>query len=155
MLALGLALGSIVLGHVILAPQLRGDTSLVDANLARALTEPLVLRSAELTLAACLVLVGVAGHWLRHRAGTSLGLIALGLAGVDRLVVIPRLHEAWGRVDLVAMRPQVRLEAAEQLSSIHHATLAAMVVVLVAIAAMSCLTRPLVDLGALVRRGRA
>ena len=101
-LALGLALGSIVLGHLLLVPLLRADTSLVDANLARALAEPLVLRTGELLLGACLLLAAVASNWLGHRAGTSLGLLSTGLAAVDRFVLLPRMHEAWARVDLVA-----------------------------------------------------
>lgn len=141
MLTLGLALGSIVLGHLLLAPQLRGDTLLVDANLARALAEPLVMRTAELVLAACLVLAAVAGKWLGHRAGSSLGLLAVGLAGLDRFVLLPRLHEAWARVDLVAMRPQPRVIAAEQLSLVHEAALAAMLVVILAVAALASLDR--------------
>jgi hypothetical protein len=141
-LALGLALGSIVLGHLILVPALQGNTTLVDANLARALAEPLALRSAELVLASCVVLAAVARHWLRPRAGTTLALVAAGIAGADRLGLLPRVHEAWGRVDLVAMRPQARISAAEQLSLIHELTLASLVVVLLAIAGLASLRRP-------------
>lgn len=141
MLVLGLALGSIVLGHLLLAPQLRGDTTLVDANLARALAEPLVLRTGEVLLAACLVLAAVAGSWLGHRAGTSLGLLSLGLAAADRFVLLPRLHEAWARVDLVAMRPLPRVTAAEQLTLAHEAVLAAMLIALLATAGLASLDR--------------
>ena len=141
MLALGLALGSIVLGHMILVPALQGDTTLVDANLARALAEPLSLRTAELTLAACVVLAATAKRWLRHSAATTLALLAAGIAGADRLGILPRAHDAWSRVDLVAMRPQVRIDAAEQLWMIHEATLAAMIIVLVAIAGFASLRR--------------
>lgn len=136
-MALGLALGSIVLGHLLLVPMLEADTSLVDANLARALAQPLALRSAEVALAACVVLTAVARHWLRHRAGTTLGLLAVGIAAADRFGLLPRVHEAWGRVDLVAMRPRVRIEAAAQLSTIHEASLAALIVVLIALAALA------------------
>lgn len=139
--ALGLALGSIVLGHLILVPTLRGEATLVDANLARALAEPLALRTAELTLAACVALAAVTHRWLGHRAGTSLALLAVGVAGVERFGVLPRLHLAWGRVDLVAMRPQAKLVVAEQLSSIHHAAIAAMIVLLLAIAALASSNR--------------
>ena len=136
-LALGLALGSIVLGHVIVVPTLQANTSLVDANLARALAEPLALRSAELCLAAVVVVAAVARAWLRHHAGTTLGLLAAGLAATDRFVILPRMHEAWARVDLVAMRPAARIEAAEQLSLIHEAAAGAIAVVLVAIAVLA------------------
>lgn len=136
-LALGLALGSIVLGHVIVVPMLQANTSLIDANLARALGEPLALRSAELCLAAVVVVAAVARAWLRHHAGTTLGLLAAGLAATDRFVILPRMHEAWARVDLVAMRPAARIEAAEQLSLIHETAAAAIAVVLVAIAVLA------------------
>ncbi len=139
MLALGLALGSIVLGHLILVPMLQADTTLVDANLARALAEPLALRTAELALAACIVLAAVAHRWLRHRAGTTLALLAVGIAGIERFGLLGRLHVAWARVDLVAMRPQVKIAAAEQLATIHHAALAALIVLLLAIAGLACL----------------
>ncbi len=136
-LALGLALGSIVLGHLIVVPAMQADTSLVDANLARALSEPLALRTAELCLAASVVVVAVARAWLRHHAGTTLGLLAAGLAATDRVVILPRVHEAWARVDLVARRPVARLDAAEELSTIHDGAVAALVVVLIAIAVLA------------------
>lgn len=136
-LALGLALGSIVLGHLIVVPALQGDTTLVDANLARALSEPIALRSAELGLVAAVILAAVARPWLRHHAGTTLGLAAVGLAAIDRLVILPRVHEAWARVDLVAMRPAPRIEAAEQLALVHEVAIAAMVLVLTALALLA------------------
>ena len=137
MLALALALGAIVVGHLLLVPLAAGDTSLVDANLARALSEPLALRCGEVALAACALLAAVAGPWLRHRAGTTLALLAAGVAGTDRLVLLPRVHEAWGRVDLVAMRPVAKLEAARELSKIHEGALAVAVLLLVAFAALA------------------
>lgn len=135
-LALGLALGSIVLGHLIL-PGLHAGTTLVDANLARALAEPLALRTAELILVAAVLVTAVARPWLRHHAGTTLGLLAVGVAGLDRFVILPRAHEAWARVDLVAMRPVARIEVAEQLSTIHDAAVAALVLIVVAIASLA------------------
>ena len=137
--ALGLALGAIVLGHLLLVPMLEADTSLVDANLARAMAEPLAMRSAEVALGACVVLALVARHWLRHWAGATLALLAAGIAGANRFGVLPQVHEAWGRVDLVAMRPRVRIDAAEQLSLIHDSSLAVIVVLLIAIAALASL----------------
>lgn len=136
-LALGLALGSIVLGHVIVIPTLQANTTLVDANLARALGEPLALRTAELCLAATVIIAAIARAWLRHHAGTTLGLLAAGLAATDRFVILPRVHEAWARVDLVARRPATRLEAAEQLSTVHELAVAAIAITLVAIAVLA------------------
>lgn len=140
-LALGLALGSLILGHLILVPALEANTSLVDANLARALAEPLALRCAELVLLACVVLAGVARGWLRVRAGTTLALLAAGIAGADRLGLLPRMQAAWGRVDLVAMRPYVRVEDAQQLTLIHHSAVAALLLVLLALAGLASLER--------------
>lgn len=139
--ALGLGLGSLVLGHLILVPMLEGDLSLVDANLARALAEPLALRCAELVLAACVVLACVAKPWLRVRAGTSLALLASGVAAGDRLASMPRMQAAWGRVDLVAMRPRVRVEDAAQLSMIHEATVVALLLILLALAGLASFER--------------
>ncbi|HLT39848.1 MAG TPA: hypothetical protein VK034_26385 [Enhygromyxa sp.] len=136
-LALGLALGSIVLGHVIVIPTLQANTTLVDANLARALGEPLALRSAELCLIATVLVAAVARAWLRHHAGTTLGLLAAGLAATDRFVLLPRVHEAWARVDLVAMRPAARIETAEQLSRVHELAVAAIAITIVAIAVLA------------------
>ena len=136
-LALGLALGSIVLGHLIGVPTLQAGTDLVDANLARALSEPLALRTAELALTAAVIVAAVARPWLRHHAGTTLGLLAAGLAALDRFVLVPRMHEAWARVDLVALRPVARIDAAEQLTTVHDAAVAALGLTLVAIAALA------------------
>jgi hypothetical protein len=140
-LALGLALGSIVLGQLVLVPILQANTELVDANLARALSEPLALRTAELALAAAVLLAAIARAWLRHHAGTTLGLLAVGVAAIDRFVILPRMHEAWSRVDLVAQRPIARLEAAEKLAQIHDGAIAVLVLVLVAIAVLASWAR--------------
>ena len=139
--ALGLALGALVLGHLILVPMLEGDLSLVDANLARALAEPLALRSAEIVLAACVVLACCARSWLRVRAGTTLALLTVGIASADRFGLIPRMQDAWGRVDLVAMRPVVRVEDAQQLSVVHELSVVALLLILLTIAGLASLER--------------
>lgn len=136
-LALGLALGSIVLGHLLVVPAMQADTTLVDANLARALSEPIALRSAELGLMATVIVAAVARLWLRHHAATTLGLLAAGLAATDRFVILPRVHEGWARVDLVAMRPLDRIESAEQLTTVHQGCIAAIVLVLVGLAVLA------------------
>lgn len=136
-LALGLALGSIVLGHLLVVPALQADTTLVDANLARALSEPIALRSAEFGLLAAVIVAAVARPWLRHHAATTLGLLAAGLAATDRFVILPRVHEAWARVDLVAMRPLARIDAAEQLTMVHQGCVAVIGLVLVGLAVLA------------------
>jgi hypothetical protein len=137
MLALALGLGAVVVGQAVLVPLAAGNTSLVDPNLARALSEPLALRAGEIALAACVVLSIVAGPWLRHKAGTTLALLSAGVAALDRLVLLPSVHDAWGRVDLVAARPVAKIELAEQASQIHHGALAVLVLLMVATAAMA------------------
>ncbi|NVB37610.1 hypothetical protein G6O69_07185 [Pseudenhygromyxa sp. WMMC2535] len=138
-MSLALALGGVVVGHLLLIPMLRGETALVDANLARALSQPLAMRCAEVVLAASVLLAAVARRWLPHRVGPTLALLAAGVAGIERLVLLPELHEAWARVDLVAMRPLARIEVAEQLTLIHQACMGAMIVLLTGIAALACL----------------
>ena len=142
-LALALALGAIVVGHLLLIPLLCANTALVDANLARALSEPLALRCGELVLAGCVLAALASKRWLAHRAGLTLSLVAVGVAAIDRLVLIPELHQAWGRVDLVAMRPLARIEVAEQLTLVHQASLGAMVVALVGLGALAAIDRKL------------
>lgn len=136
-LALGLALGAIVVGHLLLVPMLAGDTALVDANLARALTEPLALRCAEVVLAACVLSAIVSKPGLRHRAAPTLTILAAGIAACDRLVLLPEVHQGWAKVDLVAMRPLDRIAEAEQVTMVHHAALATMIVLLLAAAVVT------------------
>ena len=103
----------------------------------------MALRSAELCLAAAVVVAAVARLWLRHHVGTTLGLLAVGLAATDRFVILPRVHEAWARVDLVAMRPVARLDAAEQLTAIHDGAVGVLIVVLIAVAVLASWRREL------------
>jgi len=141
-LALGMALGAIVVGHLVLIPALTGEATLVDANLARALSEPLALRCAEIVLAACVLLAIVARRGLEHPAAQTLALLAAGIAACDRLVLVPEVHAAWAKVDLVAMRPVAQIAGAEEITLIHQAALAALVVLLVAAAGLAHLRRP-------------
>lgn len=137
--SLGLALGAILVGQLILVPLVAGNTALVDANLARALAEPLTLRAAELTIGATVILAALAQPWLRHRVASSLALLAAGIAACDRLVLLPELHGRWGRVDLVAMRPLDRIAEASQLSLVHHAALAVVLLLLLALSVIAAL----------------
>ncbi len=140
-LALSVALGSLLVGHLLLIPSLTSDTTLIDPNLARALGEPLARRCGEVLLGACVLLAIVARPWTKQRVATSLGLIAAALAASDRLVLLPRVQQAWSRVDLVARRPAERLADAEQLQQMHDLLLGALLVVVVAIAALTSARR--------------
>lgn len=141
-LALALALGSLVVGHFVLIPALAGDTSLIDANLARSLAEPLALECASVLLGACLVLACVVRPWLEQTLALSLGLIALALAGLDRVALLPRMQAAWSRVDLVAGRPLERVVEAERLQQIHEVALLVLALVLVGMAGVATWRRP-------------
>ena len=46
-ISLGLAVGAVVVGHMLLVPSLATNPELIDPNLARALAEPLALRTAD------------------------------------------------------------------------------------------------------------
>lgn len=135
-LALALALGSLVVGHFVLIPTLGGN-DLIDANLARSLAEPLALRCANVVLMACAALAVVVRPWLRHALALSLGLIALAIAGLDRVALLPRMQAAWSRVDLVAGRPVDRVVEAQQLQQLHEGALALLGLVLVAMLAVA------------------
>jgi hypothetical protein len=143
-LALSLALGAIVVGHLILLPQLHGAHvgALIDPNLARALGEPLALRSSEILLASALVLAIVISKWMGQRLPGPIALATAGLAAADRLFILPRMHEAWARVDIVARRPVDHLVMAEQLGSIHLGMILAALVLLLALVAFSVARRP-------------
>ncbi len=129
-LALALALGSLVVGHFVLIPAL-GSNALIDANLARSLAEPLALRCASVVMVACAALALLVRPWLRHTLALSLGLIAVAIAGLDRVALLPRMQAAWSRVDLVAGRPVDRVVEAQQLQQLHEGALALLALVLV------------------------
>jgi hypothetical protein len=136
-LALALALGSLVVGHLLLIPALAADTSLIDANLARTLAEPLALRCGTLIVIACVVLAGLAQPWLKQTLGLSLSLVAVAIAALDRLALLPRLQAAWSRVDLVAGRPIERVTEAQNLQQTHEIALMLLLLALVGVAVLA------------------
>ncbi len=117
-LALAVALGSVLLGYGLLLPGLEG-AELIDANLAHALAHPLYLRTGEVVLVAGVVLVAVMPKWTANPRATPLALVVAALAGIHRLVVLPALGEAWSRVDAVAQRPLPAMEEAERWADYH------------------------------------
>lgn len=141
-LALALALGSLVVGHLLLIPALASDTSLIDANLARTLAEPLAIQCGTLLALACVVLAALAQPWLQHTLGLSLSLVAVAIAALDRLALLPRLQAAWSRVDLVAGRPIERVTEAQQLQQTHQIALMLLLIALVGVAVLATWKRP-------------
>lgn len=117
---LAITLGAIVVGHVFVVPMLASPSPLLDANLARAIAAPIELRIADVVAFGSVLTACVVPRWTERHVATTLALVAIALAGLDRLLVLPRLHEAWARTDLVAMRPLSHLEAAQTLSTQHY-----------------------------------
>lgn len=141
-LALALALGSLVVGHLVLIPALAGDTSLIDANLARTLAEPLAIRCATLLGIACVVLAALVKPWLKQTLALSVSLVAVAIAALDRLALLPRMQAAWARVDLVAGRPVERVEEAQRLQQTHEIALVLLLIALVGLTVLATWRRP-------------
>ena len=108
-LALALALGGVVAGQWIIFPAIDGSGPIADANLARALREPLELRLATITT----LLAVLASVCLLSRADgklpLSFTLVALTLLIINRTWILPSLHEVLQRVDLVSRLPADRM----------------------------------------------
>lgn len=133
-LALAVALGALVVGYGVVLPLLDGGTELVDANLARAIIEDIALRLGLVITGACGLLVISARAWTQSRLASSLALCAFALAGIDRFILMPRMYQAWSRVDMVAMRPLDRVAEAGQLTNGHYWVLLAVALALVGVA---------------------
>jgi hypothetical protein len=141
-LALALALGSLVVGHLVLIPLLAGDTDLIDANLARTLAEPLAIRCGTLLALACVVLAALVKPWLDNTVALSVSLIAVAIAALDRVALLPKVQAAWSRVDLVAGRPIERVEEAQRLQQTHEIALMLLLIALVGLVVLATWKRP-------------
>jgi hypothetical protein len=138
MLGLAAAIGGLTVGELVVAEGLTAQASLIDANLAKTLAAPLHLRCAEIALVGCILLALATPRWIASRFATTLALVAVGCAGLARLVILPRLYGAWAQVDLVARRPAERIAAATELAdhaTLVAATMAGLLVMLVGLAA--------------------
>lgn len=124
--AAALLLGSIVVGHFVALPAIAGS-SLLDANLAKAVSAPIAVQLADLLVAASAALALAAPRWIASRAGTTLALVLLGTALAHRLLLVPHLGRLWARVDLVAGRPADLLAEAQRWAGHQQWLLAAMV----------------------------
>lgn len=116
---LALTLGALVVGHGFVLPLLSGESPLLDANLSRAIASPIELRIADVVAFGALLCACVMPRWADRHVATTLALVATALAGLDRLFVLPELHAAWSRVDLVTQRPVDRLAEANALAHWH------------------------------------
>lgn len=112
-LALAAALGAMVLVQLVVVPGLQAQAGLVDLNLLTRVIGPVHLRGVEISLVAAVLLAGICPYWLRSRLATTLALLAVGGAGAMRMVLLPKLYDAWARVDRVAEAPYDRLVRAE------------------------------------------
>jgi len=115
-LGLAAAAGGLAIGDLVIVPGLMGESMLIDANQATSLVGPLHLRCTEITLAGTIVAALALPRWLGSRFATSITLLAIACAAISRLLVLPRMYDAWGKVDLVAARPIARLHEAEELA---------------------------------------
>jgi hypothetical protein len=115
------AIAALLLGRFVVLPMLARADALVDANLAKALAQPVHFRLAEITLAAALVAFVLLPRWSRSKLAGVLAMVLVTGAAVWRAVLLPALYEAWSRVDIVAGRPLDRLRAAERLDGYEEA----------------------------------
>lgn len=117
-LGVGLGLAPYLLDHAAETP------ALIDANLAQALGQPIELRSLEVAIAALVGLLVCTRKLVDQKLGSSAALAALGLGVLDRLIVLPRVHDAYAKVDLVALRPESALATATELGLVHAISVA-------------------------------
>jgi hypothetical protein len=118
--ALALIVGTLAIGRGVLIPMVEGRPDLLDANLAKALAEPIHTRIADV-LGCAAVALSFAARW-----ATTLALLLLGFSAWYRIHVVPSLYVAWSHVDLLAGRPTERLHAADALVEYELVALAAM-----------------------------
>lgn len=109
LLGLSLALGCLLIGHGLILPALAaggsGAESLVDPNLARALTLPIAELTTTVAALATAFVLALAPRAFSASPMSTLALAALAACALDRLVLLPRMHLALGRVDLVTAAP--------------------------------------------------
>lgn len=108
--------------------------TLVDANLARSLAEPLHLRLAEIGLGATLAAFVLVPRWTRSRVAAALAMVLVVSMALWRALLVPALYAAYARVDLVAGRPLDRLQEVERLDDLESAAVSAMALLFVALA---------------------
>jgi hypothetical protein len=128
------ALAALVLGRFVVVPMLAHGHTLVDANLARSLAEPLHLRLAEIGLGAALLAFVLVPRWTRSRVAAALAMVLVIGMALWRALLVPALYAAYARVDLVAGRPLDRLQEVDRLDDLESAAVSAMALLFVALA---------------------
>jgi hypothetical protein len=128
------ALATLVLGRFVVVPMLAHGHTLVDANLARSLAEPLHLRLAEIGLGAALLAFVLVPRWTRSRVAAALAMVLVIGMALWRALLVPALYAAYARVDLVAGRPLDRIQEVDRLDDLESAAVSAMALLFVALA---------------------
>ncbi len=121
LLVMAIAIAAQLLARFVVLPMLARADALVDANLAKALAQPVHFRLAEITLAAALVAFVLLPRWTKSKLAGVLAMVLVTGTALWRAMLLPALYDAWARVDLVAGRPIDRLRAAEQLAGYEEA----------------------------------
>lgn len=134
LLVMATAIAAQLLARFVVLPMLARADALVDANLAKALAQPVHFRLAEITLAAALVAFVLLPRWTKSKIAGVLAMVLVTGTALWRAMLLPALYEAWARVDLVAGRPIDRLRAAEQLQGYEEATGLALAMLFIATA---------------------
>lgn len=142
LVAVAIALGTLVVGRAVVVPALATHTELLDANLAKAIAGPVHLRLAEVVLAAHLMLAAFAQRLVGARWGTTVGLVLVSASAVHRFLLLPTLYEAWARADLVAGRPVARIVEAQQLELQETVLVGTMVVLQLGVCLALAVRRP-------------
>ena len=140
-LGLAAAVGALAVCDLALIPALTGEHPLLDPNQAVSIRGPIHLRCAEIALVGIVVAALAVPRWLGSRLATTVSLMAIACAAFSRFMLLPRVYEAWSRVDLVAERPAQRFVDAQELAGQTlwiDGTLAALLVLLVGLAASRC-----------------
>lgn len=128
------AIAALGLGRWVVLPILARAHALVDANLAKALAQPIHMRLAEIALAAALAAFVLLPRWTRSRAAAGIAMCTVAATAAWRAVLLPALYAAWSRADLVAGRPVERLREAERLDAYEQALTLALFFAFAAIA---------------------
>lgn len=139
-LALAIFLGALVIGYAVVLPGLAASP-LVDANLGKALANPLTLRLAEILAGAGLVLMFTVPAWIASRVATTISLLLAGAALAHRLLLVPHLGRLWARVDLIAGRPVDNLAEAQRWTEHQQLLLVIMGLLLLVLAALAARPR--------------
>lgn len=138
LLGLCLALGCLLVGHGLLLPALTGEggagTAVVDANLASAIAEPIAQLTSSIAAVCAILVLICAPRAFGSSVMSTLALAASAICVADRFVLLPRVHEALGRVDLVSSAPASAMARFEMWQLAHQLSVASACALLAAVA---------------------